>query len=113
MLNEIAREVHQNSVEHGWWEGDRNFGEILALIHSEVSEVLEDWRHGREMATIVWETGPHSDKPKPAGIPIELADIVIRVLDLCGAYGIDIDTAMAEKIRYNKGRPYRHGNLRA
>lgn len=37
-INEFAAEVHKNAVEHGWWEGERTFPEIVALIHSEVSE---------------------------------------------------------------------------
>lgn len=113
MLNELAKKIHQIAIEHGWWENERNFGESLALVHSEVSEVLEDWRHGRSMDTIQWEVGPHSGKPKPAGIPIEMADIIIRVLDLCAFYNIDIETAITEKIAYNRERPYRHGNLKA
>jgi len=113
MLNELAKEIHEIAVEHGWWETDRNFGESLALIHSEVSEVLEDWRHGKSFDIIQWEVGPHSGKPKPAGIPIEFADIIIRVLDLCAYYNIDIETAIKEKIAYNRERPYRHGNLLA
>jgi len=112
-LNELAIEVHKTAVEHGWWETDRNFGESLALIHSEVSEVLEDWRRGREISSIIWEVGPSSGIPKPAGIPIEFADVIIRVLDLCNFYGIDIDEAIREKMAYNKKRPYRHGNLLA
>lgn len=40
-INEFAAEVHKNAVEHGWWEGERTFPEIVALIHSEVSEALE------------------------------------------------------------------------
>lgn len=112
-LNELATEVHQISVDHGWWENDRNFGESLALIHSEVSEVLEDWRHDKPIAEIVWETGTHSGPAKPAGIPIEFADIIIRVLDMVGRYKIDIDDAIREKVEYNRHRPYRHGNLRA
>lgn len=112
-LNELASEIYQITKDHGFWEGTPNFGEQLALVHSEVSETLEDWRHGRSLIDIVQEVGPHSGKPKPAGVPIELADIIIRVLNLCGGYGIDIDEAVALKIAYNKERPYRHGNLLA
>lgn len=113
MLNELAKEVHEIAVEHGWWEDGSNFGMKLALIHSEVTEVLEDFRHGKSMDIIQWEVGPHSGKPKPAGIPIEFADIIIRVLDLCAYHNIDIETAIKEKIAYNRERPYRHGNLKA
>jgi hypothetical protein len=41
-LNEFAKEIHQNAVEHGWWDTKRTFGEIIALCHSELSEALEE-----------------------------------------------------------------------
>lgn len=50
-INEFAAEVHKNAVEHGWWEGERTFPEIVALIHSEVSEALEEYRD-REAASL-------------------------------------------------------------
>jgi len=45
-------------------------------------------------------------------LPSELADIVIRVYDLAGALGIDLDAAIEVKHQYNVGRPYRHGGKR-
>ena len=45
-INEFAAEVHKNAVDHGWWEGERTFPEIVALIHSEVSEALEETATG-------------------------------------------------------------------
>lgn len=51
----------------------------------------------------------NTNNGKPEGIPIELADVIIRVLDYCGYAGIDIDAAISQKHEYNKTRPYRHG----
>lgn len=103
-INEVAKQIHENAVDHGWWDEERGFPEVLALIHSEVSEALEEYRNGR-LPTEVY-TGNNG---KPEGIPIELADVIIRVLDYCGYTGIDIDAAISQKHEYNRTRPYRHG----
>jgi len=101
-----CKEIHQVAVEHGWWSTDRQFPEIAALIHSEVSEAFEEYRktinHPR-----------YNPEGKPVGMDFELADIVIRVMDYCEHFGIDLELAMKEKHEYNKGRSYRHGNKRA
>ncbi len=76
------------------------------LIHSEVSEALEDYRTGTMYAL-------RTDKGKPIGFPSELADIVIRVGDLCGYLGIDLESAVAEKMAFNATREHRHGGKRA
>lgn len=136
----LARDiVHQTAVEHGWWEpqvvcldeshnevmAPRTFGELIALVHSEASEALEEFRAGHSPdETYFPDAGAHGPVPsspklaevwagsygwKPEGVPSELADIIIRVLDMCGYYGIDIEAAMLVKARYNETRPYRHG----
>lgn len=113
-ITSIATAINKTAREHGWWEnGERNFGEVIALIHSEASEALEEWRNGRSVDEIWWNA-PNYDKnmkgAKPEGVPIELADIVIRVFDFCAQMNIDIEQAILTKMRYNESRPYRHGN---
>ncbi|MGK9252391.1 hypothetical protein KXR95_12675 [Paenibacillus humicus] len=103
-INDLVDAAHKNAVAKGWWDEERSFGEIVALIHSEASEALEDFRNGHAPTKVWYEGGV-----KPCGIPSELADIVIRVFDACGRYGIDLESAIAEKMAYNATRPIRHG----
>jgi hypothetical protein len=77
----------------------------LERIHSEVSEAGECVALD-QMA--VW----YQPYGKPEGFPIELADAVIRILDLAESLGIDIEAAMVLKHEYNKSRPERHGKKR-
>lgn len=127
-LNDWAREIHANAVEHGWWESDRPLPEVLMLIVSELSEALEEARAGRPM---VWYECLTTKMPctkeegcscwrdgeckadgignKPEGIAVEVIDALIRILDWCGKEGLDVEALVREKHEYNKSRPYKHG----
>lgn len=107
-IKSLILECHQIAKEHGWWESV-NIPEKLALIHSEVSEALEDYRSGADVGVLCVDL----ETKKPMGFPSELADIVIRVFDLAGFLSIDLAHVIEQKMEFNKSRPYRHGGKRA
>lgn len=103
-LKELQVKAHNTARAKGFYDEDeRNVPEVIALIHSEASEALEDYRKGR--MNVRFRRG---DK-KPEGFGIELADILIRVFDLAEYLGINLDEAVAAKMQYNEGREYKHG----
>jgi hypothetical protein len=126
-INELVKAAHQNAIDKGWYEEPRTFGESIALMHSELSEALEDYRSGKGFNEVWYEYNHPTYKTpfteltptieingkiligKPCGIPSELADTVIRIFDACGDLGINLQAAIDGKMRYNATRPVRHG----
>lgn len=100
-LSAAARMVHRTAQDAGWYKDpetgepkERNFGEVIALMHSELSEALEAHR-----------TDAMDDKlPDRHGVEVELADCVIRIFDTAEALGLDIASAIIAKNKFNKNR---------
>lgn len=92
MINQLCKEAFETAKSKGWHHEPRETGTLLALIHSEVSEALEADRKGDE-----------------EGFQEELADVCIRIFDLCGSKKIDLEGAIQKKMERNKGRSYKHG----
>ena len=93
--------AHKTATDAGWYVDpvtgglvERNFGEVVALMHSELSEALEADRKGLM-----------DDKlPGRPGTEVEFADCMIRMMDTAGANALDIAGSFIEKNRFNKSR---------
>ena|SRR3990167_4970390 len=97
-LEELALEIREINAKNGFIKVSKDSVKdvivSLALIGTEVSEAIEEVRINN------WE-----------GVEEEIADIIIRCLDLSASLGFDMDTAISAKIKANASRPYRHGKL--
>lgn len=129
MLNELRDKIHQNAIDHGFYDDENiNIPEKLMLIVSELGEAMEAYRkdHYSDLDEYnkcidIWDNYENKDKllTNPF-IPIfektikdgfedEIADTIIRLLDLCEYMKIDIKQHIELKMKYNESRPYKHG----
>lgn len=133
-IKELQERAYRQSADKGFHDNEPTEGralvslnaERIALMHSELSEALEELRSGKAPnETYYTLPGVHGGytsaraaksthhgtgvNPKPEGVPSELADVVIRVLDFCGSNDIDLESMIIEKLDYNATRNHKHG----
>ena len=118
MINKLSKEIHENNKSKGFYDSEKNIGEMLALIHSEVSEALECDRKGMysNRTPIALKNMMNESDFKGMFERLvkntfqdELADIMIRVMDLAAFKGIDLESHIMAKVKYNTMRPHKHG----
>lgn len=105
-IDSLADLIYTINKEKGWHDTERSAGDLAALLHSEASEFLEDWRNHGPLAYPI----RYNAQGKPEGMAVELADIMIRAMDTAKALKLPLREALESKINYNNTRPYRHGN---
>lgn len=118
MFNELAKEIYIGNKKRGF---DSNvdvqpLSQSMMLIVTEISEAVEADRKNRKCLSNIskianeeiFDTEAFKNDVKDT-IEDELADVVIRTLDFCGANGIDIDSHIRAKLRYNETRQFKHG----
>ena len=120
-LNELRDEIFANAEKHGFHK-NKNFGESLMLVVSELSEALEADRNGKWRRTDCTGVGcdkcPGCNGPLPpkdferlfkGTVEEEIADAIIRLFDIAGVWEINLDWWIKSKMAYNETRPYKHG----
>ncbi len=104
-LNGLAERCHSDAKSMGWYDGEvKSDLESLMMVVTEVSEAVEELRNEGV------DSHYYSGNGKPEGFGVEIADTIIRLLDLCAYRDINIEQIVFEKLEYNLTRGKRHGN---
>lgn len=124
-INELCKEAYNNAKEAGWHDEPREVGTLLMLVVSELAEAMEADRKPHHADLDYFDSGklptPRTDCSDfedrfrltiKDSFEDELADAVIRIADLCGKMGIDLERHIELKMAYNKTRGYKHGGKR-
>lgn len=123
-MEKMIKQAHQMAKEKGFWDTERNVPEMLMLVVSELSEALEALRknhyaNGPAAKQLIEDIKSDSvfDEAWKAGFEAnikssfedELADVAIRLFDLCGGLDVDLEKHIELKMKYNSMRGYKHG----
>ncbi|MBP7533852.1 MAG: hypothetical protein KA783_05360 [Chitinophagales bacterium] len=121
-LNQASSLIHQNNKAKGFWDKERNIGELLMLVTSELGEAMEAHRKSKfanwenyDKLRLQLGNNPNTldtvsfEEHIKDTFEDEIADAVIRLLDLAAGLGIDLEKHVSSKVQYNETRPILHG----
>lgn len=100
LWEQIQKQVYEGNVEKGFWDKRIDDGTRIALMHGELSEALEALRYGNP---------PDQHLPKFDSVSVELADVVIRIMDFAQGRKYKVAQAIIAKMNYNTTREHMHG----
>jgi NTP pyrophosphatase (non-canonical NTP hydrolase) len=108
-IGQMTAEVVDFCKRKGWYDEDVPFPQSMVLLHSEVTEAFEAWRQWglADMTGDCHHESAADLAHKPEGVGSEFADILIRLLDDCARYGVDLGAEYERKMAYNETRAYR------
>jgi hypothetical protein len=127
-INDLVKACYERAKKSGWWDVPKSPLEVHALIHSEISEAVEEVRNNMPDVYVVNIDGSPAEIKstdansfvmvegstikimKPEGEAVELVDAIIRICDYFGYKGWDLEQVLKAKMTYNETRSYRHGN---
>lgn len=109
-FEEMQQKAYDINEAHGFHE-NYNVSEKLLLAVGEISEAVEELRDNQPTTRVYYKDfdGTAEIGYKPEGFPIELADTIIRLMDIAAKEGIDLAAAIRLKLAYNETRPFKHG----
>lgn len=102
-ISQLQARIHQQNKDMGWWDNPREMGTLLCLVHSEISEAMEGERKNLM----------DDHLPARSMLEVELADAMIRIMDIAASRGLDLAGAIVEKVEYNRTRADHQPGARA
>lgn len=101
-IKQLVKDAHTIAVSKGWHKKERSFEERIELCHIELRDAINRAKYSKNMSDVALVDD------KYLGVAVELADVVIRIADICGLYGIDLDKVIEDKLKYNRTRKLIH-----